>query len=654
VNLVLRWVLAFTTALSLCSFLVAQGNTNKSSAAAVAQGAAPDAAWWANDDQADGVSAPEYKSVVRTSRYVTLRDGVRLAVDVYLPEGLKAGAHLPTILEQTRYRRSFEFQPEVRATADRTPGRVTEFVTRGYAYVIVDVRGSGASFGNRRGELLPLEARDGKDVVDWLIGQPWSNGKVGATGVSYVGTTAELLLVNRHPAVKAIIPQFSLFDAYTDIVFPGGIQHTWFLKIWAEAVSAMDRNAISEEQRRQITGVRPVDEDSDKALLAQAIREHATNIDVWADLSHIVYRDDRARTGWTLEEISPKSYVRELVGSAAAIYGYSGWYDGGYPLAAINRFLTVRNQGSRLVLGPWNHGGRFYFSPANGRMTSGFPHTLEHLRFFDYHLKGIKTSIAQEARVHYYTMGEERWHSASTWPLPQTLRQTWFLAGDNVLSPTKPAAAAGRAFDTYLVDHTAGTGSSSRWNTLVGGGLVEYPDRSAEDRKLLTYTSHPLEQDMEITGHPVVTVFVSSSAADGQFFVYLEEVEETGRVRYVTEGQLRALHRRTRTSGARSPYKLVVPYRTFLRRDARPLVRGQISQLTFDLLPTSYLFRKGRRLRIAIAGADKDHFDPLAGEPPTIQLYRGAAFLSRIDLPLVPRRIGNRKDARRSESNADH
>ncbi len=593
-----------------------------------------DRAWWATDDNADRISTPIHAGVKRTSRYVTLRDSVRLAVDIYLPEALKAGTRLPTILEQTRYRRSFEFKPEVRKALDRPPQRVVDFVTRGYAYVIVDVRGSGASFGSRRGELVPLEARDGKDVVDWIVSQPWSDGKVGATGVSYVGTTAELLLVNRHPAVKAIVPQFSLFDGYPDIVFPGGVPHTWFIENWAQAIIAMDRNEIPEQQRKQIAGVRPVDEDSDGVLLRQAIREHATNIDIHAELSPITYRDDRAPAGWTLEEISPKSYVRELVASRAAIYSYSGWYDGGYPLSAIKRFLTVRNPGSRLVLGPWNHGGRFYFSPAKGRLNSSFPHTLELLRFFDYHLKGIKTSIVGEAPVHYYTMGEERWHSASTWPLPRMRRQTWFFAGDNELSKKRPAA--GKAFDTYLVNYSAATGNLARWNTLFGGTPVDYPDRSAEDRKLLTYTSAPLEHDTEITGHPIITLFVSSTATDGQFFAYLEEVDEAGRVRYVTEGQLRALHRKLSTG--RPPYKTVVPYRTFLRRDAKPLVPGRITQLTFDLLPTSYFFRKGGRVRIAIAGADRDHFEPLAGPPPTVQFYRNGVYASRIDLPLIPRR----------------
>ncbi|MEK6322556.1 MAG: CocE/NonD family hydrolase [Acidobacteriota bacterium] len=635
-----RWALVFAILLSLCALLPVGGDAPATAASQQTaalplptQSPAPDGAWWVSDALPDGISTPHYRGVKRTSRYITLRDGVRLAADIYLPEGLGAGVRLPAILEQTRYGRSFEYQPEVRAVVDRPSSKVVEFVIRGYAFVIVDVRGSGTSFGRRRGELSPLEARDGRDVVDWIVGQPWSDGKVGATGVSYVGTTAELLLVNRHPAVKAVVPQFSLFDAYPDIAFPGGVKHTWFIKIWSQVIDAMDKNIIPEQQRQQIVGVRPVDDNPDRKLLAQAVRDHASNIDVNAQLSAVTFRDDRAPSGWTLEEISPKSYLRELAASRAAIYSYSGWYDGGYPHAAVNRFMTVKNPGSRLVIGPWNHGGRFYFSPAHGGLNSSFPHTLELLRFFDYHVKGIKTSIVAEPPVHYYTMGEERWHSANTWPLPQARKQTWFFADDNSLSRAR--LAAGKVFDTYRVDYTAGTGNLSRWNTLVGGGSVDYPDRSAEDRKLLTYTSEPLDQDMEVTGHTIVTLFVSSTATDGQFFVYLEEVDEAGRVRYVTEGELRAMHRKL---GGRPPYKTVVPYRTYLRRDASPLVPGQVTQLTFDLLPTSYLFRKGRRLRVAIAGADKDHFDPPAGEPPTIQLYRGAAFLSRILLPVVPRR----------------
>ncbi|MGH7718973.1 MAG: CocE/NonD family hydrolase, partial [Gemmatimonadaceae bacterium] len=591
----------------------------------------PDTAWWASDD-AQRIPAPRYASVARDSRYIAMRDGVRLAIDVYLPRELEPGTRLPTIVEQTRYWRSLQPRPELRDSVDRPGRQIAEFVTRGYAYVVVDVRGSGASFGSRDIEFGDAEIRDGRDVVDWIIRQPWSDGKVGATGISYVGTTAELLLVNRHPAVKAIVPQFSLLDTYTDIVLPGGVPLTWFLATWGRTVGAMDRNELSERAQRFFMGARPVDGDSGVALLAMAVREHV-NPDVYENLRRIAFRDDTALAGWTLGEISPHTKLDDIRAGGAAIYSYSGWFDGAYPRAAALRFRAVRTPGSRLVLGPWNHGGGRYYSPSLGSHPSSFPHTRELLRFFDHHLKGVETGIAGEPLVHYYTMGEERWKTANAWPIPEARTRSWYLAAGGALSSARPGGSS--EADTYRVDTTAATGSRSRWNTLVGGPPVEYPDRNAEDHKLLTYTSPPLEQDLEVTGHPVVTLFVSSSATDGAFFVYLEEVDEAGQVRYVTEGQLRAVHRKL--SGDPPPYASIIPHHSYLRRDAMPLVPGQVAELTFDLLPTSYLFRKGRRIRVALAGADSDHFSAVTAVPPTVQFHRGGSRASRIDLPVIPR-----------------
>ncbi|MGQ0540045.1 MAG: CocE/NonD family hydrolase [Gemmatimonadaceae bacterium] len=562
-----------------------------------------------------------------------MRDGVRLALDIYHPRSLEPGKRLPTILEQTRYRRSLEPRPELRDSLDRPSAKITAFVSSGYAYVVVDVRGTGASFGSRNIELGPVEVRDGYEIVDWIIRQSWSDGKVGATGVSYVGTTAELLLVNRHPAVKAIAPQFSLFDAYSDIALPAGIPNTWFTTTWQAAIAPMDRNELAEPARRYFIGNRPVDGDSGAALLAEAIRNHAANQNIHENLRGIVFRDDTAMAGWILDDVSPHAKLADIRAAGAAIYNYSGWYDGAYPRSAALRFRAVRTAGSRLILGPWNHGGGSYNSPSLGTLASRFPHTRALLRFFDHHLKGIDTGIASEPVVRYYTMGEERWKSAHTWPVPGTRMRSWYFASGNALSANTPRDAD--AADAYRVDTTAGTGSRSRWNTLVGGGPVSYPDRGLEDRKLLTYTSEPLSADVEVTGHPVVRLFVNSTAGDGIFLVYLEEVDETDRVRYVTEGALRALHRKLSSDPAE--YASLVPQRTYLRRDAMPLVPGQVAQLTFDLLPTSYLFRKGRRIRVAVAGTDRDHFPVIPASPPTLLVQRNRAFPSRIDLPVVTR-----------------
>jgi putative CocE/NonD family hydrolase len=211
----------------------------------------------------------------------------------------------------------------------------------------------------------------------------------------------------------------------------------------------------------------------------------------------------------------------------------------------------------------------------------------------------------------------------------------WYFAADNGLSPSAPAIQSGE--DKYTVDFDATTGRRNRWYTQMGGGDVVYPDRAEADKRLLTYTSAPLESETEITGHPVVTLQVASTATDGAFIVYLEDVDEGGRVTYITEGLLRAIHRKI--SNEPQPYKLPIPYHSFKRKDAEPLVAGQTAEITFGLYPTSVLIKKGHRIRVAIAGADKDTFVRLPAEgTPVITVARNKRHASFIDLPVVNRR----------------
>jgi putative CocE/NonD family hydrolase len=162
--------------------------------------------------------------------------------------------------------------------------------------------------------------------------------------------------------------------------------------------------------------------------------------------------------------------------------------------------------------------------------------------------------------------------------------------------------------------------------------VVRYNDRASRDERLLTYTSEPLEADTEVTGHPVVTLQVASTATDGAFFAYLEEVTPDGDVTYVTEGALRALHRRL----APEPDALGLPRHTFRRADARPLVPGEVAELTFDLQPISYRFAAGSRIRLARAGGGAGHCArvPAAGDV-AWRVQRNAARATSIVLPVV-------------------
>jgi hypothetical protein len=271
-------------------------------------------------------------------------------------------------------------------------------------------------------------------------------------------------------------------------------------------------------------------------------------------------------------------------------------------------------------------------SPAAPSPTVQFDQAAELLRFFDHHLRGQANGIESEPPIHYFTMVAERWRTAGSWPPPSRVWPLYLDAGGR-LSPV-PAGATG--IDVYRGDPTTGTGTATRWRALLGGiGAAPYPDRLTRDARLLVYTSPPLAEAVEVTGHPVVRLTMAASTTDAAVFAYLEDVDERGRVFYVTEGMLRALHRRTvSATGNTAP---PVPQRTFVRAHGKPLSPGVPVELAFDLLPTSYLFAKGHSVRLAIAAADTDSFARVpAAELPALSVHRGGGG-SRIDLPRVSR-----------------
>ncbi len=156
-----------------------------------------------------------------------------------------------------------------------------------------------------------------------------------------------------------------------------------------------------------------------------------------------------------------------------------------------------------------------------------------------------------------------------------------------------------------------------------------YEDRAAEDEKCLTYTTEPLAQDTEVSGFPILVLNVASTATDGDFFVYLEDVGEDGYVQYKSEGELRASLR----SQSERPWLPTIPYHRCFQADVQPLVPGEMVELVIDLFPVSHVFKQGHSIRISLAGADKDNFrTPQLSPPPTWKVYQG----SYVELPVVP------------------
>ncbi len=590
-----------------------------------------DRAWW------DGTSiTPAKYKIEKSSRYLTMRDGVKIAADIYLPAGLAAGERVPTILTQTRYHRSMQVAFPFSLFDDPEPTIVRRFVERGYAWVAIDVRGTGASFGNNPFPWSPAEYQDGGEVVDWIVKQPWSDGKVGATGVSYDGTAAEFLLAIANPAVKAIAPRFSLYDAYTDIAFPGGIHNSWFTRSWSEGNIALDNNRLPPGvpllAKLAARGVSPVA--GAESLLESAIAEHANNPDIHREASALECRDDRTPTGFTTEAISPYAFASTAIKLSIPIYSISGWWDGGYANAAIKRYTSVPTFESRLLIGPWNHGGRQQISPAAPNRTVAFDQIGELLRFFDFTLKGIRNGIEAEPPIHYFTMGAEQWRAAESWP-PESETLTLYARDGRKLQWEFPEDTEGA--DAFEVDQEVGSGAGSRWHSVynINRTPTVYRDREGLCAKLLCYTSQRLPQDVEVTGHPVVSIYLSSSDTDGIVVAYLDDIPPNGEPNYVTEGELRIAHRAI--SDEEPPYKQTVPYHSFERKDASLLPVGTVAELRFDMLPTSYLFKKGHRIRLIISGGDRDLFTPLPKKPPKLLIYRNRDHLTRIELPVVTR-----------------
>jgi putative CocE/NonD family hydrolase len=575
---------------------------------------AQDRAWY----DTTAVARPAPVQWTRRSLHIPMRDGVKIAADIYLPGVGGSIPPMPTILHQTRYRRGLQLKDSTREANAGPPFGLMPFLQSGYAVVITDVRGTGASFGSRTTEFSPAEVRDGWDVLDWIVAQSWSDGKVGATGISYPGTTAELIGTLGHPALKAVAPLFSLYDFYDDVIRPGGIFLDNFFQQWAQLVRQMDSNTF-DPPTGAVTGVRPVDGPNGGPLLAAAIAEHQRNASIYGQAQALETREGRDASGLSLDDVSPHR-LYDTLSRRIPIYNYGGWADG-FSGSQIKRFLAQFSPGSRLIMGPWNHGGGWSYYPGKQSARSQFDQARDLLRFFDYHLRGMATGIEREPPVWYFTTGEDTWKSAARWPV--ATRDTAFHVHGSSLSDLPPSPDALRNVYVLYFDSTTGTGNQSRWNTILGGGAVNYPARPRGATNHFRWESEPLSADLIITGHPVVTLTAIVPRSASAIFVYLEEVDSTGVGHLVTEGQLDL--RFGKVSAAPSWVPRPEAFHSYKRADM--IAGGSGLTTAVELLPMSHRFTRGNRIRLVFTRADKDHFRVPSGPQPELTMSEIAVKL---------------------------
>ncbi|HSQ79484.1 MAG TPA: CocE/NonD family hydrolase [Candidatus Bathyarchaeia archaeon] len=561
-----------------------------------------------------------------------MRDGVRLAADIIRPA--KAGEveekPLPAIFTHTRYHRAKVVQ-DGRIVSEGDSPLSQAFLKHGYVIVVVDVRGSGASFGTWRGLFNPEETQDAREIIEWIAAQPWCDGRIGMAGGSYLGATQLMAASTRPPHLKAIFPLVPPFDLF-DVGYHNGVYFKDLIKTWNDLTIMLDTKVPAA----------PVDEDHDGVLLKAALAEHANNRPTIDLFPAGLFRDslDPVTGVDVLRDWQPAGKTAEITASKVPMYLWSGWSD------AFTRdaFLMNRNFGvpRKFVIGGWSHSPK---DRAIGETELRLA-VIEALRWFDRWLKGIENGIEAEPAIRYQVMrtpSSGEWRTAPSWPLPEARPlDLYFAAGP---SGSAPSENDGRLVseaekenpggsDARAADFTASTGTSTRWDNAVGGGF-DYPDLAANDAKGWTYTTVPLTSDVEVTGHPVVHLWVSSTAPDGDFFAYLEEVDQAGFSRYVTEGAIKASFRAL----GPAPYDVLgLPYHRGFKRDVRPLTPGEPAELVFDLQPTSNIFDAGHRVRITITCSDADNAETPAIRPaPKITIFREPGRASRVVLPIVGR-----------------
>jgi len=619
------------------------------------------------------------KSLAQThSAYVPMRDEVRLAIDVHLPIQEGGPSCFPVLLEYTPYQRS-TIDPKTGVVSDVTgSARGRFFLSHGYALVRADMRGTGASEGFMM-DFMPQLAEDGKDLVDWIGKQEWCNGHVGMMGGSYLGWSQTATASQCPSALHCIAPAVIPLDGYSGEVYPGGIYLKGFMEGFSQWMALITRNVlkptkptkpvVDEDQDGEWLDEIPLDTDGDGSFLDEekaaysdgekregvylsATRQHEKNYDYNAWASKVRFLDGPSSMGIDLYQLSPSAHIPGIAQSGIPVFHIGGWFDG-FTRGSFELHCTLsQTNPSWLLICPSYHGpteGPYwaYLGETPKKAEKMLHENL--LRFFDRYLKGTMNGWDEEAPIRTYVMHGEGWRESQAWPPPESQETAFYL--DTSFHLSEAPGNAGK--DPYQPDlahsSTYGKNHGNRWLGIGGQWPKSVPERTDKAKQCAVYTGKPLTKDTEVTGHPLLHLFVSCSAADGDFFFYLEDVEPEGRSLLVTEGQLRAGFASLKNNDKmilqgrhNIDVKPELPWHGFEKKDYNPEIfsDGAIVELTVDLFPTSWVFRKGHAIRLSIACADRPTFplhplwDPK--NPPTVHIHRGKKHPSRLLLPVAP------------------
>jgi uncharacterized protein len=529
-------------------------------------------------------AAEQYEVTYQRNVPVKMRDGITLRADIYRP---KADGKFPVLLQRTPYNKDGGVSFGFKAAA------------RGYVVIFEDVRGRYSSEGEWY--TFKNEPNDGYDTVEWAAALPYSDGRVGMFGGSYVGATQMLAAIAHPPHLAGICPVVTASNYHENWTYTGGAFAQWFNEDWTSGLAQNTYERLVGHQNDPVGGLWKVPLTDYPILNLEKRPDLGSNASVapyyldW--LAHPSYDDY-----W--KSISIEEHFSDITVPALHV---AAWYDlflGG----SLRNYEGIRDhggteaarKGQQLVVVIGGHSGPM---PKVGDVDFGSnakePEDEWELSWYDYLFKGVKNQFASGKPVKLFVMGANEWRDESDWPVPEAKSTKYYLhsggkansmRGNGTLSATAPGKEAADQFVYDPANPVPTIGGPlccepQRWPT---GPRDQRPAEARDD--VLVYSTAPMAEDVDVTGPVSLELYAKSSAVDTDFTAKLVDVWPNGFAQNLTEGIIRARYR-----DSREKPELMNP--------------GQVYKLTIDMWATSNVFKKGHVLRLEVSSSNFPRFD---------------------------------------------
>jgi putative CocE/NonD family hydrolase len=560
---------------------------------------------------------------IRIERYLAapMRDGVKLYGDLYRPA---RDGKFPVLIVRTPYG----------VQRDGVHEALIKFAQRGYAVYVQDVRGRFESEG--KWDPFRNEANDGYDTIEWAAKQPWSNGKVGTEGGSYLGHVQWRAATQSPPSLVTMFPQVASTNIYKNWLTQGGAFRLSFNYGWG---------VVRMPNRIMLPQYWHTEKYAPPELSYEHILKHLPLSDIDhqnAGQSVPHFRDWLKHQSYDQywKSISDEEHFDKV---KVPVHTSGGWFDI-FLNGTINGFVGVKHNGgtekarreSKMIIGAWGHGASRKFGDVDFGPTANREFFDRQIRWYDHYLKGEDNGIDREPPIEIFYMGVNKWQHAQDWPLPGTKFTPYYLAsggkangasGNGVLSDGKPSNAGSDkyAYDPNNAVPTLG-GNNCCGTPTLAGPKDQRPIESRSD--VLVYTSPALTKPLAIAGPVHMKLFAATDGRDTDWMIKLVDVYPDGFAMNIAEGMLRARFR----NGV-DKMELLQP--------------NQVYEYDVDMAGTANVFQPGHRIRIDITSSNFPQFDrnPNTGEDlgassrvrtAAQTVHHGGAQASHILLPVVP------------------